>query len=103
MLDVPAARRARRSLAIAAALTGVVVVAAGCGGGDSGKPDAAKAAADRTPVTIKVWSGFTNRELGVLNGVLADFHRTHPWITIKSVGGISDDKMIAAIRGGHPP
>src|SRR4051794_36228673 len=78
------------------------VLAAGCGGGSDAKQTAAKAD-DRTPVTIKVWSGFTDRELGVLDGVLADFHRTHPWITIKSVGGISDDKLVASIRSGSPP
>jgi multiple sugar transport system substrate-binding protein len=106
MLDVRAARSARRSLAAALALAGAALIAAGCGGGGSGggdTPTTAKAANDRTPVTINVWSGFTARELGVLDSVLDDFHRTHPWITIKSVGGISDDKMIAAIRGGHPP
>jgi multiple sugar transport system substrate-binding protein len=106
MLDVRAARRARRILAVATTVAAGAILAAGCGGGgdDGGsKPAAANAAQDRTPQTVTVWSGFTNRELGVLNGVLDDFHRTHPWITIKSVGGISDDKMIAAIRGGHPP
>ena len=31
------------------------------------------------------------------------FHQSHPWITVKVVGGVNDDKIIAAIRGGNSP
>jgi multiple sugar transport system substrate-binding protein len=105
MLDVPPVRRVhRRRLAAAAVAAGATILLAACGGGGSSDAKKAGAAAnDHTPVTVTVWSGFTDRELGVINGVLQDFHRTHPWITVKSVGGISDDKIIASIRGGSPP
>ncbi len=97
----------------------IALVAAGCGGGGGGSTAGPSSAAgggsgasadasgpttsDHTPTTVTVWSGFTNRELGLLNGVLADFHRTHPWITVKSVGGIADDKIEASIRSGNAP
>jgi len=35
--------------------------------------------------------------------VVADFEKTHPDIHVKVVGGISDDKIVAAIRGGNAP
>src|SRR5690349_17692304 len=35
--------------------------------------------------------------------VVAGFERAHPGVTVKTVGGISDDKIVAAIRGGNAP
>ena len=35
--------------------------------------------------------------------MIADFEKTHPDIHVKVVGGISDDKIVAAIRGGNAP
>ena len=76
---------------------------AGCGGG--GSKDSAKdtAATDKTPVTLTFWSPFTNRELKVMNAGLAKFHKKYPWITVKSVGAITADKLTAAIHAGNPP
>lgn len=54
-------------------------------------------------VTIEVWSKFSDRELGVLNGVLDDFHAEHPDIRIESKGNLNDSKIIQAVRGGNPP
>ena len=73
----------------------VAVVAAGCGGSDS---SSSSGSAD-----ITFWTGFTERELGVMNDVIADFEKSHPNIHVKVVGGISDDKIVAAIRGGNAP
>jgi multiple sugar transport system substrate-binding protein len=50
-----------------------------------------------------LWTGFTDRELGVMKDVIADFEKTHQDIHVKVVGGISDDKIVAAIRGGNAP
>ena len=77
---------------------------AGCGGGGS-KDSSSKdtAAADKTPVTLTFWSPFTNRELKVMNAGLAKFHKKYPWITVKSVGAITADKLTAAIHAGNPP
>jgi multiple sugar transport system substrate-binding protein len=69
-------------------------VIAGCGGSS----ESSSGSADLT-----FWTGFTDRELGVMNDVVADFEKTHPDIHVKVVGGISDDKIVAAIRGGNAP
>ena len=69
-------------------------VIAGCGGSS----ESSSGSADLT-----LWTGFTDRELGVMNDVIADFEKTHPDIHVKVVGGISDDKIVAAIRGGNAP
>src|SRR5262245_31890914 len=72
----------------------VAVVAAGCGGSDSSPSEAGSA-------DITFWTGFTDRELGVMNDVIADFEKSHQNIHVKVVGGISDDKNVAAIRAGN--
>jgi multiple sugar transport system substrate-binding protein len=92
---------------IAAALLVVLgaLALAGCGGGGSKESSSSKdtAAADKTPVTLTFWSPFTNRELKVMNAGLAKFHTKYPWITVKSVGAITADKLTAAIHAGNPP
>jgi multiple sugar transport system substrate-binding protein len=54
-------------------------------------------------VTLTVWSGFTSRELGIFTNALNRFRATHPNVTIKSVGGIDDSKIIKSIRAGNAP
>jgi multiple sugar transport system substrate-binding protein len=78
---------------------------AGCGGGGNSSGTSATAAKfdDTKPVTLKVWSGFTGRELGIWNQALAGFHALHPNVTIKSVGSIDNNKIVAGIRSGNPP
>ena len=76
---------------------------AGCGGGGSNESSKDTAAADKTPVTLTFWSPFTSRELRVMNAGLAKFHKKYPWITVKSVGAITADKLTAAIHAGNPP
>jgi len=92
---------------VAAALLVVLgaLALAGCGGGGSNDSSSSKdtAAADKTPVTLTFWSPFTNRELKVMNAGLAKFHTKYPWITVKSVGAITADKLTAAIHAGNPP
>jgi len=92
---------------VAAALLVVLgaLALAGCGGGGSKDSSSSKdtAAADKTPVTLTFWSPFTNRELKVMNAGLAKFHTKYPWITVKSVGAITADKLTAAIHAGNPP
>jgi multiple sugar transport system substrate-binding protein len=97
-----------RRIAIASALVAALALGA-CGGGDDSKKSGTTGAsggsttASHEPVTITLWNGFTNRELGVIKDAVKAFHSTHPWITVKTVGGVNDDKIIAAIRGGNAP
>jgi multiple sugar transport system substrate-binding protein len=95
-----------RRIAAAFALTTALALVA-CGGGGDSKSTTQSAGGSSTtshqPVTITLWNGFTERELGVIKQAVADFHGSHPWITVKVVGGVNDDKIIAAIRGGNAP
>src|SRR5262245_43943268 len=93
---------------VAAALSVVLcaLALAGCGGGGSkGSSSTTKdtAAVDKTPVTLTFWSPFTARELHVMDDGIARFHKKYPWITVKSVGAITADKITAAIHAGNPP
>jgi multiple sugar transport system substrate-binding protein len=94
-----------RRAAIVAALLAAVV--AGCGGGGGGSQQAAagdgKSAGGKAAGDITFWVGFSGRELGVIKDTVAQFESSHPAIKVKVVGGISDDKIIASIRGGNSP
>ena len=78
----------------------------GCGGGDNSgdaSSPAKKAPAKLEPANITLWVGFTDRELGVFKNAVKDFEALHPGVKVRVVGGISDDKIIAASRGGKAP
>ena len=82
----------------------VVLGASGCmGGDDDSSGDKAAAKYDGKPVTITLWTGFSDRELGVIKGVTEDFHKANPKITVKVLGSVDDNKIIAAARGGNSP
>ncbi|MEA2276423.1 MAG: multiple sugar transport system substrate-binding protein [Solirubrobacteraceae bacterium] len=92
------------------AMSGVLVVAlalGACGGGGGGGSSSNQASSgggtSAKPQGITIWVGFTNRELGVIKQTVAAFHATHPKISVKVVGGVSDDRIIAAIRSGNAP
>src|ERR1700750_457828 len=95
----------------ALALTlGALVV--GCGGGSksgssggSGSSNGAKSSGGNStaPVTLKLWVGWSARELSVFKGVVADYHKLHPNVTVDVTGGINDNKIVAAIRAGNAP
>jgi multiple sugar transport system substrate-binding protein len=90
----------------AVGITAAIGLAA-CGGSSGGSSSAGTPAAAKTddgkPVTITFWSGYTSREKGVFDSVIKDFTKAHPNIKVKSVGGINDDKIVQAIRGGNGP
>jgi multiple sugar transport system substrate-binding protein len=98
----------RIATAAATALLVMVGVSA-CGGtdsgGDSGKAGtpAAKAPAKLDPATITLWVGFTQRELRVFKDTVKGFETANPGVKVRVVGGINDDKIIAASRGGKAP
>jgi multiple sugar transport system substrate-binding protein len=98
----------RIALAAATALL-VTVGVVGCGGtGDSGgSSDASKPAASKPakldPADITLWVGFTQRELKVFKDTVKGFEAQNPGVKVRVVGGINDDKIIAASRGGKAP
>jgi multiple sugar transport system substrate-binding protein len=97
----------------ALALTlGALVVGCGGGGGSSGGGGGSNSgnassggggANSNAPVTLKVWVGWSARELKVFKGVVADYHKQHPNVTVDVTGGINDNKIVAAIRAGNAP
>src|SRR4029453_11618021 len=84
----------RVAIAVLVLLVLSASVIAGCGGSS----ESSSGSADLT-----FWTGFTDRELGVMKDVIADFEKTQPNIHVKVVGGIPDDKILPAIRGGNAP
>jgi multiple sugar transport system substrate-binding protein len=52
---------------------------------------------------ITIWVGWSAAELKAFKGVVAEYDRNHPEVTVKVVGGINDDKITAAIRSGNVP
>jgi multiple sugar transport system substrate-binding protein len=95
----------RIAMALAAAVLLTVGVAA-CGGtGDGGDSDGAPVAKGTKleAADITLWVGFTQRELGVVKDAVAEFEKANPQVKVKVVGGINDDKIIAASRGGKAP
>jgi multiple sugar transport system substrate-binding protein len=80
---------------------------AACGGtGDSGSSDDGAPVAKGSklePADITLWVGFTQRELRVIKDTVKGFETENPQVKVKVVGGINDDKIIAASRGGTAP
>jgi multiple sugar transport system substrate-binding protein len=76
---------------------------AACGGGDSTSSGEAQTFDPNQKVTLTIWSGFSSRELDLFNGILDDFSKKYPNITVDSVGSVNDDKIVAALRGGNAP
>jgi multiple sugar transport system substrate-binding protein len=90
------------------AMATFVLVAAACTAGGSGSSDAPSAidtgsGASHAPVTLQMWGAWTGRELQQFNKIFDGFTKKYPWITVNSVGGVNDQKIIAAINAGNPP
>jgi multiple sugar transport system substrate-binding protein len=50
-----------------------------------------------------VWVGWSARELNEFKKVVAEYDAKNPNVEVKVVGGINDDKIIAALRSGNGP
>src|SRR2546425_13286402 len=100
-----AMRRVSRMLpALAGALLLSAACTAGAGTGPSTAPPSINPSVSHAPVTITMWSEWTaKRELKTFDKIFDGFKQLYPWITVKSVGGLTDDKILAAISGGTPP
>jgi multiple sugar transport system substrate-binding protein len=55
------------------------------------------------PTKLTVWVGWSARELSVFKGVVAEYDKAHPEVQVNVVGGINDNKIVAAIRAGNAP
>ena len=93
----------KKTIALVAALT--VIATAGCTSGINkvAASVAPTASVDKTPVTLNASSFFTDREKGVVDSVLADFHAAYPWITVKHTGGQSPETMLQSFRANAAP
>ncbi len=84
-----------KRVAIAAVLAGVAgLAAAGIAGG----------AHRASPTKLTVWVGWSaGKELVTFKKVAAEYDKQHPEVTLDVVGGIVDQKIVAAIRAGQAP
>ena len=97
----------RRALTGNARHVWLALVAAACGAAASGdehggrrrrrRPRARPAQRSRSG------SAGRDRELDVFKKVVGEYDAAQPEVTVKVVGGINDDKIIAALRGGNGP
>jgi multiple sugar transport system substrate-binding protein len=53
--------------------------------------------------TLTVWVGWSARELGEFKKVVSEYDAKNPNVSVKVVGSINDDKIIAALRSGNAP
>jgi multiple sugar transport system substrate-binding protein len=98
-------RTAIVTLLISAALAAALGLAA-CGGDDSSSSSSSEEAQTFDPnkqYDLTMWSGFTGRELDVLDGIIDQFEEQNPNVSVDSVGSVNDDKIVAALRGGNAP
>lgn len=91
-------RRMRRAAVLAAVLAVAATAAA-----LSASSSPAATAVRKAPTQLTVWVGWSARELGVFNKVAAEYDKAHPDVTVKVVGSINDQKIVAAIRAGTAP
>jgi multiple sugar transport system substrate-binding protein len=84
--------------AVAAGALALLVLAA-CVGAVSSSASSRQAHA----TTLTVWVGWSARELSEFKKVVAEYDTKNPNVDIKVVGGINDDKIIAALRSGNAP
>jgi multiple sugar transport system substrate-binding protein len=84
-----------KRVVLAAALTAVVGL---------GAATAAVGSRHAGPTKLTVWVGWSaGKELITFKKVAAEYDKTHPDVTLDVVGGITDQKITAAIRAGNPP
>ena len=97
-------RTAIVTLLISAAVAAALGLAACGGGGDttSSSGEAQTFDPDKD-YSLTMWSGFTGRELDVLDGIIGEFEKQNPNVSVDSLGSINDDKIVAALRGGNAP
>jgi multiple sugar transport system substrate-binding protein len=86
----------RRSAAAAALLAGALVIAASA---------FASGVHRSSPTKLSVWAYWSpgTHELTSFNKLVAEYQKNHPELKISVVGGVDDNKIVAAIRSGTAP
>jgi multiple sugar transport system substrate-binding protein len=91
-------RRAAMAIVLIAVLGLVLAGVASTGSDPAGTAQPAKATG-ATQLTI--WVGWSARELSEFKKVVAEYDRKNAGVTVKVVGSINDDKIIASLRAGN--
>jgi multiple sugar transport system substrate-binding protein len=86
-----------KRVAAAVVLLGVLAIGASLAAAKPAKKGSTKA------TTLTVWVGWSARELNEFKKVVQEYDNKHGDVSIKVVGGINDDKIIAALRAGNGP
>src|SRR2546423_5540470 len=86
----------RRSAAAAALLVGVLVLAASA---------LASGVHRSSPIKLSVWAYWSpgTHELTSFSKLVAEYQKKHHEVNISVVGGVDDNKIVAAIRSGTAP
>jgi multiple sugar transport system substrate-binding protein len=87
-----------KRVAVAVGLVSALVL---CAGSASARPTQA----DRQAATkLTIWVGWSaGHELVEFKKIIAEYDKKRPNVTVNVVGGINDDKIIAALRAGNAP
>lgn len=86
-----------------AALVAAGLILTACSGGQGASDGGEGGADDKTPITLSLWSFFTDREEGVIDARLDAFEEKYPWITVDHTGGQNDDTLVQSVRGNTAP
>ena len=85
----------RKRTAAAVVLIGALVVAAAA---------TARSVQSSGPTKLTIWVGWSaGHELTSFQKLIDEYNRTHKNVSVKVVGGIDDNKIVAAIRSGTAP
>jgi multiple sugar transport system substrate-binding protein len=90
-------------LRMGCAAVAFIVAACTAGGGGNEAPTTINPSGSHTPVTLTFWSNYTGTEYHEYSKAFDIFHQRYPWITVKSLPNLNDQKLIAAINSGTPP
>jgi multiple sugar transport system substrate-binding protein len=95
----------RRSM-FASLATFAVLMAACTAGTGSDQPSTVPTgnpSASHEPVTISIWTFFSNPEFKALQSALDGFHAKYPWITVNAVPSKDQNAVLQAINSGTAP
>src|SRR5919202_1841876 len=85
----------RRSIAAAALVIATMAAAVAATAGSAHRS---------SPTKLTIWVGWSaGHELTSFKKLIDEYNRTHSDVSVKVVGGIDDNKIVAAIRSGTAP